>query len=505
MIKKITLFALIFWVSSGFSYGFKSHYQITESALRNLSASLPGLCRNHEKISFLSALVDDVKKVRADEYPRHFLDFENFPDLGMGLPSKEEFYKKYSREFITKNGNLPYAIEDEYAALVDCLKRKDYQSAQQHLGFLSHYCGDLFQPLHMTNYFDGYNRKQRGIHSAFESGLADALWPRVDQRELPGIERITDLHGKIFDLMMKNRSYIKDILIKESLYGKDRLRYPGPDFGSGDIRLMGFCEELLHESVIFLSSVIFSAVQDAGSSLPQGTGFDLTAALRSSYDEPYLKKICETSNTLINGIHIHAAHPEYLADLFKSRSMRESASFVPDSDSVLESNLAELFCDGLRDRYLKGNGIALYNVRGFREWFQPGMILLGDLKLCMMENDLAVVKLTGSEIIAILVKAMNNPKVSGGAFQQSGLKVVYSKDKGGYFVKEAFYEGQKINPDHLFFVVTNSFLAHGGDGYSEFRNTSRTDLKACNDLEFFVEYFHGKNLNQKIDGRNTLE
>ncbi|MDD2716631.1 MAG: hypothetical protein PHW04_12135 [Candidatus Wallbacteria bacterium] len=258
---KLTVVALLFISSLAFGWGHQSHVRITDLALKNLAAESPGLWKNHEKISLMAARVDGVKDYRSDEAARHFLDFENYPELAVGLPSESDFERLHDLNFIDRNGNLPYAIEEEYSLLVKSIRSKDFRSAVDNLAFLSHYCEDLYQPLHLTREYDGRGR-QHGLHSKFESAFADELWPDVEKMKPEPQILISNLHQTLYEIIKKNRTYLEDIFQSE---GKPRRVN---DFGRQDRKLREISEGLLQDAIGFVSSMIMTACREAGAGFP---------------------------------------------------------------------------------------------------------------------------------------------------------------------------------------------------------------------------------------------
>lgn len=72
-------------------------------------------------------------------------------------------------------------LEDIAGKLRDTsLSQSDHQRLQLDwlvsAGVLGHYIGDLAQPLHVTENYDGELTKQKGIHSYFEDKIVEALY-----------------------------------------------------------------------------------------------------------------------------------------------------------------------------------------------------------------------------------------------------------------------------------------------------------------------------------------
>lgn len=112
---------------------------------------------------------------------RHYIDLENFgADPWAALqPDFGAMKRRYGEAMLDRTGTLPWAIQDEAAAMRDAWRSGDCDTMLRHAGYLAHYVGDASQPLHTTRYYDGYTRAERGEHSRLESS-ADR---RVDELE----------------------------------------------------------------------------------------------------------------------------------------------------------------------------------------------------------------------------------------------------------------------------------------------------------------------------------
>lgn len=73
------------------------------------------------------------------------------------------------------NGTAPWRIKQLYDLAVKAFKKKDYATGLQMAGTMSHYIGDLSQPLHVSKNYDGQNETGNpGIHKFFESTNIEA-------------------------------------------------------------------------------------------------------------------------------------------------------------------------------------------------------------------------------------------------------------------------------------------------------------------------------------------
>jgi hypothetical protein len=70
---------------------------------------------------------------------------------------------------VEENGSAPWRSEQFFSQTVRALQSGNWEESLQWAGVMSHYVGDLSQPLHVTKNFDGADTNQVGIHKWFES------------------------------------------------------------------------------------------------------------------------------------------------------------------------------------------------------------------------------------------------------------------------------------------------------------------------------------------------
>ncbi|MGJ8454681.1 bifunctional UDP-sugar hydrolase/5'-nucleotidase [Pseudothermotoga sp. U03pept] len=125
------------------------------------------------------------------------------------------------------------------------------------------------------------------------------------------------------------------------------------------------------------------------------------------------------------------------------------------------TNLANMICDSM---IWKVNAdVALTNGGGIRASIKPGKITIRDvLTVLPFGNTLYVLRMTGEQLMKTLEYAATI-KEGQGAFLQVGN--LFYKSVGGKVV-EAKVKGQPIDPNKVYVVVTNNYMAGGGDGYT---------------------------------------
>ncbi len=76
--------------------------------------------------------------------------------------------RRFRRRRLMRAGTLPWTIEDVSAQLQAAWEAGDCHRVLVLSGYLSHYVGDLSQPLHTTKFFDGEMPADRGMHARLE-------------------------------------------------------------------------------------------------------------------------------------------------------------------------------------------------------------------------------------------------------------------------------------------------------------------------------------------------
>jgi 5'-nucleotidase/UDP-sugar diphosphatase len=148
-----------------------------------------------------------------------------------------------------------------------------------------------------------------------------------------------------------------------------------------------------------------------------------------------------------------------------------------------ESPLGDLITDSMRS--VTGAEIAFHNSYGIREPLLKGTITRRDTYEVMpFDNTIYTMQLTGGQVREILEQSLS---LKQGLLQVSGLKVVYDPEgPSGSRVLTVSCGGRELDNQRSYSVVTNSYLAQGGDFYSTFLeahdvlNTGILDRDALN-------------------------
>ena len=158
-----------------------------------------------------------------------------------------------------------------------------------------------------------------------------------------------------------------------------------------------------------------------------------------------------------------------------------------------------------------GVGLALTNGGGLRASLAAGTVTLGDmLTVLPFQNTLYTLEVSGATLVAALEHGVNGIAEGAGRFPQVaglrfGLDLSVPPDAGrvlGVEVRGA--DGwEPLDPRAIYRVVTNSFMARGGDGYAMLMAEGRAGYDTAIDLaDALAEYLAERpGFAPAIDGR----
>ncbi|TJX14387.1 LysM peptidoglycan-binding domain-containing protein [Tissierella creatinini] len=134
-----------------------------------------------------------------------------------------------------------------------------------------------------------------------------------------------------------------------------------------------------------------------------------------------------------------------------------------------ETNLGNLITDAMRKS--TGADIAFTNGGGIRASINEGDITYEEIITSFpFTNTLAVIEVTGAELKAALEHGVDlYPEQAGHFPHVSGMKYKFDAGKPiGSRIVEVFVGGEALDEAKTYKMVTNDFLAAGGDGYTMF-------------------------------------
>jgi 2',3'-cyclic-nucleotide 2'-phosphodiesterase (5'-nucleotidase family) len=132
-------------------------------------------------------------------------------------------------------------------------------------------------------------------------------------------------------------------------------------------------------------------------------------------------------------------------------------------------------------KHESGADAAIINGGGLRTSIKKGAITVNDVYSVLPFNNYIVsIKMSGKQIRETLEHGVSAVELKEGRFPQvSGISFTYAPaGKSGSRVNSIRVNNEPLEPDKIYIVATNDFLAAGGDGYQAFREA----VKASDDF-----------------------
>ncbi|MFV7235640.1 zinc dependent phospholipase C family protein [Flavobacterium sp. ZB4R12] len=269
------------------SWGIIGHERINRAAVMALPKPLQAFFYNHIDFITQESTVPDLRRnVLNDkaEGPRHYFDMENFGTVESFPKTMDEAKLKYDEKFLTKNGILPWYIQDMMAKLTKAFKDKRKNEILFIAGDLGHYIADAHMPLHTSDNHDGQNTNQKGIHSLWESRLPELFVKnyKLNVEEGKYIENVAnatwdiifDTHSLVEPLLAadkklriataENKMYVVDDagnIVKNKYNG---MLYSDEYAGKFHTELNGMVEKQMKKAIIATASFWYTAWVNAG-------------------------------------------------------------------------------------------------------------------------------------------------------------------------------------------------------------------------------------------------
>lgn len=179
------------------AWGMESHRELTGLALSLLPDELRPFFESRRAFVVEHSVDPDLWRLAGfdDEAPRHFLDMDAYGAHPFhDLPREYDVaVQRYGREFVHRNGQLPWRIAEVYGNLVRSFEEVKkgtspyaLDNAAFHAAVLAHYVGDAHVPFHAIVNYDGQLTNQHGVHARFESELVRRYRSRIAVRPEPG-------------------------------------------------------------------------------------------------------------------------------------------------------------------------------------------------------------------------------------------------------------------------------------------------------------------------------
>jgi len=183
--------------------------------------------------------------------------------------------------------------------------------------------------------------------------------------------------------------------------------------------------------------------------------------------EPFLDDLYKRPDTLKDDANTLAIYNKYNEELepVLGKILGKTTVALDHDRFAAPSLLGEWSCEVMREKV--GVQIAMTNGGGLRVPIPAGDITAGILYEVMpFDNTLYTMKLTGADVKANIEHGIMNEDV--GWVQIAGVRVTYDPkaEAGNRITSMILEDGTPVEMDQYYTVVTNDFMATGGDKYN---------------------------------------
>ncbi len=268
------------FTAQGLAWGPAAHRWITNRAMDNLEGRFQELFSKHRSTIVRQTMDPDYRKDQdPEESSRHFINLElywEFPFSSLDL-DYEQLVDRFGKEKVEKNGRILWAAQRTFDQLVEAFQRQDLEQILLYSADLSHYVGDLHQPFHTTENFNGQFTGQLGIHSRFESDLVNLYLERVPFSKTaptnlgPVMRQLHDVavesYQRVDDILLADRRVVSELEIDRKQYlGKANKgkKYPDQYFKRMFDEVGGVLGNRLNQAAYRVTSLWWMAWEKAG-------------------------------------------------------------------------------------------------------------------------------------------------------------------------------------------------------------------------------------------------
>jgi hypothetical protein len=267
------LFAVLLTVSipqPSEAWGFEAHKYIMARAIARLPPEIRPFFVAYRTALVEHAIDPDLWRTAGweQEPSRHFVDMDAYgPYPFADLPHlEEEAVSRFGREFVNKNGTLPWRTQEIYGRLVEAFTQKAPYSRDNIKFFASvvaHYVSDAHVPFHAALNYDGQLTGQWGIHARFESELFERYRDRLVVIPPPAVP-VPSVREFVFARLTESYTFVQPLLDADRAAVANRDTYDNAYFTLFFSKVRPVLEKRLAESIQGVVAVITAAWVEAG-------------------------------------------------------------------------------------------------------------------------------------------------------------------------------------------------------------------------------------------------
>lgn len=201
-----------------FAWGQWGHKHINRAAVFALPAQMRIFYYNHIDFITEGAVVPDLRRALLNdknEPSRHYIDIENYKIPVAEFPkTPKEAEEKFDKQFLEKQGILPWYIQTLTDKLTDAFIRKNKSEILFLSAEIAHYIGDAHMPLHTAANYNGQLSGQKGVHALWESEIPE-LFGNSYNFKTAGAQYIANIPDYTWKMIAQSHSLEENLLTDE--------------------------------------------------------------------------------------------------------------------------------------------------------------------------------------------------------------------------------------------------------------------------------------------------
>lgn len=265
LVKLCLLLLLLAAAPLGQAWGPRGHELVNEHAIATLPPELrPFFETNRAWIITNASAPDDWIDSDPSEAPHHFMDMERYARKFEEMPkTREEALKRGGEKFVKDSGDLIWWLPEATRKLSEAMRAGDREQILRWAVAVSHYAGDITQPLHTTENYNGQLSGQTGVHARFETQTVNHVAGFLQLRPQPA-RILADPYNSVFATISRAWRRRDEVLTADRQgLAVDASR--GPAYTSlMATQVRGLIEQQLSEGATLAGSLWLTAWVEAG-------------------------------------------------------------------------------------------------------------------------------------------------------------------------------------------------------------------------------------------------
>jgi Zinc dependent phospholipase C len=252
------------------AWGFEGHKFITARVIQLLPPDIRPFFEKFRDVIVEHSIDPDLWRTAGWELEslQHFVDLDAYGVYPFReLPHDyDQAVQRYGRDFVEKNGLLPWRTQEMYAKLVEAFMQKGAYSRENVKFFssvVSHYVADAHVPFHAALNHDGQLTGQTGIHARFETDLLERYRNHLTLSP-PTPVPVPNTRDLVFAALTDSFSLVQPVLDADKAAVAGRDVYDDKYFELFFAKVRPILERRLSDSIGAVASVITAAWVDAG-------------------------------------------------------------------------------------------------------------------------------------------------------------------------------------------------------------------------------------------------